>query len=299
MTVQADPRRERALVSTEWLESHLDDASLRVFDCTTYLRPAAPGEGPYHPESGRADYETAHIPGAGFLDLVGDLSARETSLHFMMPPEGQLVAAFSRRGVGPGTRVVLYSAGHIMWATRVWWMFRALGFDAVAVLDGGWDKWVAEARPVSEEPCRYAPVSFEVGQRRPLFASRETVLEVLGDSGACIINALNPDYYRGEGESRYGRPGRIPGSVNVPALSLLRKTHDFVSLEEAAQHFGGVGADRAERIITYCGGGISATVDNFMLYRLGYDNVATYDASMGEWAQDDTLPIERDETPDR
>lgn len=297
MTLATDPTRERALVSTEWLEAHLGDASLRIFDATTYLRPAAPGEGPYHPESGRADFDRAHIPGAGFLDVAGDLSARDTTLHFMMPPEGQLVAAFSEAGVGAGTRVVLYSAGHIMWATRVWWMFRALGFDEVAVLDGGWEKWNAEARPVSAEPCRYEPASFEVGPRRPLFASREEVVAVLGERSACVINALNPDYFHGAGPSRYGRPGRIPGSVSVPALSLLRNTHDFVSLEEAAQHFGDVGADRAERIITYCGGGISATVDNFMLYRLGYDNVATYDASMGEWAQDDTLPIERDAEP--
>lgn len=294
MVVKADPTRERALVSTEWLEAHLEEPSLRVFDCTTYLRSAPKGEGPYHPESGRADYEKRHIPGAGFVDLVGELSAPDTTLHFMMPTEAHFEACFSRLGVDRATRVVLYSAGHIMWATRVWWMLRAFGFDDAALLDGGFDKWVAEGRALSDVPCRYPPAIF-VAQRRPgFFVGKDAVKEVLGQESACLINALNPDYYRGEGESRYGRPGRIPGSVNVPAKSLLRDTHDFVSLDEAAQHFRHVGADRAERIITYCGGGISATVDNFMLYRLGYDNVVTYDASMGEWAQDESLPIERD-----
>jgi thiosulfate/3-mercaptopyruvate sulfurtransferase len=291
--VRPDPARERAIVSTEWLEARLVDSTLRVYDCTTTLRPAPPGEGPYHPESGRPDYERSHIPGAGFIDLVADLSAPDPSLHFLMASEDALVASLSRLGVGPGTRVVLYSAGHIMWATRVWWMLRALGFDDAAVLDGGWDKWSAEGRPVSAEPCQYPAARFEVSRRRALLVDREVVLGALERTDTCLINALNPDYYRGDGESRYGRPGRIPGSVNVPALSLLRDTHDFVSLDEAAQSFAEVGADRAESIITYCGGGISATVDNLMLYRLGFDNVVTYDASMGEWARDEALPIER------
>ncbi len=146
---------------------------------------------------------------------------------------------------------------------------------------------------MSSDPCRYPPATLTVRPRAGLFVDRGVVLDALGDEESCLINALNPDYYRGEGESRYGRPGRIPGSVNVPALRLLRDTHDFVSLDEAQRVFEEIGATRAGRVITYCGGGISATVDNFMLYRLGFDEVATYDASMGEWAQDPELPIER------
>ncbi len=293
MTIKPDPQRERSVVSTEWLETHLSDPALRVFDCTVYLRVAPAGAGPYDPESGRADYEREHIPGAGFLDLVGEFSARDTPLHFMMPPAAQFEAGMSRHGVGPGTRVVLYSAGHIMWATRFWWMLRAFGFDDAAVLDGGWEKWKAEGRPTSAAPCTYASAHFEAHPRPDLFVDRETVCGALHDPSVCLINALNPDYHRGEGESRYGRPGRIPGSVNVPARVLTRETHEFVSLDEAAARFAEVGAGPADRIITYCGGGISATVDNLMLYRLGYGRIATYDASMGEWAQDETLPIEK------
>lgn len=294
MATWPDPARERSLVSTAWLETQLETSALRIFDCTTYLRPAPPGEGPYHPESGRADYEREHIPGAGFLDLVGSLSAPDPKLHFMMPTPEEVAAVVAREGAGDDHHIVLYSAGHIMWATRVWWMLRACGVDNVAVLDGGWNKWKAENRPVSAGPCRYPPAQLSVRPRPALFSDRGVVESVLGDGDTCVINALNPDYYRGEGESRYGRPGRIPGSVNVPALRLLRDTHDFVSLEEAAEIFAEVGATDASRVITYCGGGISATVDNFMLYRLGVDEVSTYDASMGEWAQDPALPIERD-----
>lgn len=287
------PDREDVLVSSAWLEAHLADPELRIFDCTTYLRPAPPGAGPYRPESGRADYDREHIPGAGFIDLVGELSNRTTALHFMMPPVPQFEAVFSGLGVGPGTRVILYSADHIMWATRIWWMLRAMGFDAAAVLDGGFEKWKAEGRPLSDAPCTYPEARFTARPRRDLFVDKERVRSALGDPGVCLINALNPDYHRGEGESRYGRPGRIPGSVNVPARALTRASHDFVSLEEAAEKFAAAGVAGNGPIITYCGGGISATVDNFMLYRLGHDAIATYDASLGEWAQDASLPMEQ------
>jgi thiosulfate/3-mercaptopyruvate sulfurtransferase len=292
MAVTPIAARERAVVSTDWLAGHLDDAGLRIFDCTTYLRPADGGEGPYRVESGRAEYDQGHIPGAGFIDVEADLSRHDTDLHFMRPAPEAFATAMGRLGVGSGNRVILYSAGHIMWATRVWWMLRAYGFDDAAVLDGGWEKWSAEGRPVSTDPCAYPPATFNAEPRPELFVDRDEVKAVLGAAGTCIINALTEDFHRGESESRYGRPGRIPGSVNVPGRELTQKTKELVSLDEAAEKFAAVGADRDKRIITYCGGGIAATVDNLMLYRLGYDNVATYDASMGEWASDDSLPIE-------
>lgn len=291
MTVTPIPERERAVVSTARLAEHLDDADLRIFDCTTYLKPTPDGEGPYRVEPGRAQYDEGHIPGAGFIDIEGELSRHDTKLHFMRPAPDAFAAAIGRLGIGPGTRVVLYSAGHVMWATRVWWMLRAYGFDDASVLDGGWETWVAEGRPVSTEPCTYPPATFVAKPRPQLFVDRDDVQAVLNDAGTCIVNALTEDLHRGD-DDRYGRPGRIPGSVNVPGRDLTRKTKELISLDEAAEKFAAAGVDRGKRIITYCGGGISATVDNLMLYRLGYDNVATYDASMGEWAQDESLPIE-------
>jgi len=134
-------RDPEALVHADWLEAHLTDSRLRIFDCTTHLRPAEPGgDMPYLIVSGRAEYDAEHIPGAGFLDIQGELADNTTRLRFMMPPADHFAAAMSRHGIGEGTRVVLYSAGSIMWATRVWWMLRAFGFDHAAVLDGGWDK---------------------------------------------------------------------------------------------------------------------------------------------------------------
>lgn len=284
-----------ALVSTDWLAAHLDDADLRVFDCTVHLRPAEPDAGvPYHPESGCADYERGHIPGAAFLDVRDELSDPDAELFFMFPSRERFVEAMERNGIGAGLRVVLYSAGSIMWATRVWWMLRAWGFEA-AVLDGGFDKWSGEGRALSTEAVAYPRAHFEARPRLGLFVDRHAVRDALGDEDTLLVNALAEEFYRGVTPSRYGRRGRIPGSVSVPAASLLDpETHAFVSPEAASARFDAAGVNRCERVIAYCGGGISATVDLFLLHQLGYEALSLYDASMGEWAKDESLPIERD-----
>jgi len=283
------------LVQTDWLAAHLGDPELRIYECTTYLRPAAPDEGvPYHPEAGRADYDQGHIPGAGFLDLPGELSRQNAAVNFMMLPAAEFAAVMSRHGIGDGTRVVLYSRERVMWATRVWWMLHATGFENAAVLDGGFDKWLAEGRPVSTEPCRYPPANFTPRPRPELFVDKTAVLAAIDQPGVGLINTLSEADFKGAEPSRYGRPGRIPGSVNLPWPGLTDpETHRFVPLEDAAQRIEAIGAPEAERIVCYCGGGISATTGLFLLHRLGYTNLTLYDASMAEWARDESLPIER------
>jgi thiosulfate/3-mercaptopyruvate sulfurtransferase len=138
------------LVSTEWLAAHLGDRDLRVYDCTTYLVPDPVTT--FRAESGRPKWAEGHIPGSDYLDLQGELSDTSSKLRFTMPSAEQFAAAISTHGLGEGTRAVLYSAGNIMWATRIWWMLRAFGFDAAAVLDGGWEKWAAEAAGARRSP---------------------------------------------------------------------------------------------------------------------------------------------------
>ncbi len=283
-----------ALVSTDWLQANLADPALRIFDCTTYLVYETGTGRPYEVVSGRADYDAAHIPGSGFLDIQAELSDNASPFRFTMAPAERFANTIGRRGVGEGTRAVLYSRGNMQWATRVWWMLRSVGFDAAAVLDGGWDKWTAEGRPSSTEPCAYPPADFAPRPRPELFVGKEAVRAAIGDPITCIVNALAPDLHSGE-NPRYGRPGRIPGSVNVPAAALLDpKTCALPSVEVAAAAFAAVGADPSKRLIVYCGGGIAATLDAFLLYQLGYEDVAVYDDSMSEWATDESLPIETD-----
>lgn len=285
----------RALVQTDWLAAHGNDGNLRIFDCTTHLLPAdATTDAPYRIVPGKAEYDHGHIPDAGFLDIQGALSDNTTKLRFMLPSAEQFAAVMSRSGVGDNSRVVLYCAGGIMWATRVWWMLRAFRFDNAAVLDGGWDKWKAEGRAVSTAPCTYPPATFTAHPRPGLFVGKEQVLSSLNDPKIVSVNALMPELHRGDGSSRYGRAGRIPGSVNVPAATLLDpQTKAFVPLDEAQTKFSAVGVAKDKQVIAYCGGGISATVDLFLLHQLGYENLTLYDGSMGEWAKDESLPIEK------
>ena len=290
-------RDPNALVSTAQLASMLARPDVHVFDCTTYNNPPPPGvDEPYLPEPGIKTFEAAHIPGAGFLDLQGEFSDKSQKHWFMMAPVPQLEAAFGRHGIGQGTRVVLYSIGTPMWATRFWWMLRALGFDNAAVLDGGLDRWQQEGRPVESGPAKgYPPTTFMARPRAGMFSSKDDVKQAMGRKDAVIVNALGPQFHKGLEPSRYGRPGRVPGSVNVSAATLLdASTKQFTSLADAAAKLEAQGVTKDKHVMCYCGGGISATVDLFLLHQLGYDNLTLYDASMGEWAKDTSLPIETD-----
>lgn len=290
------PRRKE-LISTAELAGIIDRPDLRVFDCTTYLEPAPEGSTvPYLAVPGQHTFEAGHIPGADFLDLQGEFSDSSTELRFMMPAVAQLAAAFGRHGLGTGSRVVLYSIGTPMWATRFWWMLRSLGFDDAAVLDGGFDKWKAEQRAIETGVAKgYPPAAFKAKPKPGFFVGKNDVLAAIADRNSVVVNALGPQFHRGLEPSRYGRPGRIPGSCNVSAATLLDpSTRIFVPLADAEAKFATQGLRKDKRVIAYCGGGISATIDLFLLHQLGYDNLTLYDGSMGEWAKDEALPIETD-----
>jgi thiosulfate/3-mercaptopyruvate sulfurtransferase len=280
----------RGLVSTDWLARNLDDPDLRIFDVTVHLRPATPG--PYRIESGRADYETAHIPGAAFLDLARDLSDPNAPLPFTMPSADRLADALGAAGVARGRRVVAYTSTTPMWATRLWWMLRASGFDDAAVLDGGSAKWIKEGRSVESAPRQYKAERLSLAARTGSWADKNEVLAAIGDGAVCTINALSPGVHSGESAMNYGRKGHIKGSRNVPYAALLREDGTYRDDAELRALFAAVGAFERPRAICYCGGGISATMDALALTRLGHPSVAVYDGSMSEWTKDASLPME-------
>jgi thiosulfate/3-mercaptopyruvate sulfurtransferase len=279
------------LIETDALERRLSDPNLRVFDCTTHLIPDP--KTTYQAVPGRVDFEKGHIPGAQFIDLQADLSDGSQRLRFMAPAAEAFAAAMSRFGVGEGAQVVLYSTANPWWATRVWWLLRVFGFDNAAVLDGGWQKWSREGRPVETGQAKpRPPAHFVVCQQRPLMVGKNEVLQAIGDGAVCTMNALSPEQHTGTGGNTYGRPGRIKGSVNLPAAHLIDpSTNAFLPATELRQHFAAVGAF-GKQVITYCGGGIAASADAFALVMLGHPDVKLYDASMSEWAADSTLPME-------
>jgi thiosulfate/3-mercaptopyruvate sulfurtransferase len=276
------------LVTTEWLSEHLDDPDLVVLDCTVRVVPDEAGG--FRKVSGRAGYETGHIPSAGFADLTADLADGNSPLGFALPTPEQFCAAMGVLGVGDDSRVVLYDANHSVWAARVWWMLRWVGFDRAALLDGGLGAWTAEGRSLSSEPAKRPAKHLTPAPRPELIADRDEVLASIGNSAVCLVDALPEAHYRGE-MAMYGRPGHIPGASNVPAFALLDESGRYRPHDELAalNH-----CDRDARAITYCGGGIAASSNAFIMTRLGFADVAVYMASLEEWAADPANPMEVD-----
>jgi thiosulfate/3-mercaptopyruvate sulfurtransferase len=280
----------RLLVETAWLERHLGDPELRIIDCNVRMTPKP--EGGYSIDKGLVDWQTAHIPNSCFIDLVEELAAPHPRLRFMMTPAAQFERVMSAHGIANHHRVIVYSRGANYWATRLFLMFRAMGHAKVQVLNGGWDKWTAENRPVTIAAPRWPKAVFKTKPNPGQIIGKDDVVAALGRKDTCIINALAPDVHSGV-KVQYGRPGHIAGSVNVYAMDLIDpKTKTFLPAAALRKKFAAVKAMKAKRVITYCGGGISATTDSFALMLLGHKNVALYDGSMTEWGPDPALPME-------
>jgi thiosulfate/3-mercaptopyruvate sulfurtransferase len=283
------------LISTAELSLRLGGEKLRVFDCTTFLHPL-PEVGRYRIESGRGAYsEAGHIPGAALIELQEDLSDKTSGLRFTALEPAALARAFKAKGVGDDSDVVLYAGGDQVWATRVWWLLRTIGFDRAAVLDGGLKKWHAEGRPLSTETTTYpAAASLTLNERRGLLTGKDGVLQALESTAAVVINCLDEARHKGTSPYHYGRPGHITGSVNVPAAALFGPDRTFKPQAELRALFAARGIEPGSgcQVVTYCGGGIAATADAFALTALlGHEHVTVYDNSLQEWATDPDLPM--------
>ena len=274
------------LVTAEWLSEHLGDPDLVVLDCTVIVEPTEGGG--FRNVNGRASYEAGHIPTAGFADLMGDLADGDSPYEFALPTPERFAAAMGALGVGDDTRVVLYDTYNSVWAARVWWMLRWIGFDRVAILDGGLNAWKAGDRPLSTEPAERLARTLTPTVRPQLIADRDEVFAATEDDAVELIDSLPAGHYRGDW-TIYDRPGHIQGASNVPTTSTVDDTGRFLPAEQLEAVFGG---DRNARAITYCGGGIAASSNAFVMTRLRFTDVAVYTASLQEWAADPANPME-------
>lgn len=280
------------LVSTEWLARHLDDPAVRVLDPSTLLLPLA-DYSRYEVLPARDDFEKGHVPGAAFVDVDNELSTPDPRLHFMLPGAQTFAGAMARYGVSDDSFVVTYSTTNHWWATRLWWMLKVFGHERVAVLDGGFQKWRAENRPV-ETGVAGPRASGRFTPREPnkaMVATREDVLAAVGADDICNINALRAEQHAGTGGVFYGRRGHISGSINIPAAAHVNADNTFKTIGELRALFAQ--AMQKPQVITYCGGGIAATSVALVLDMLGHKSVKVYDASLTEWAADPELPMER------
>jgi thiosulfate/3-mercaptopyruvate sulfurtransferase len=289
------------LIGPEALAARLERGDDVVVLDATVLLDRPPQGGPYTPRPQRDAFAREHLPGARFADLVEDLADPAAPFPFALPSPERFAWRIALLGVGDGTPVVAYAQDGPMWATRLWWLLRYFGHDDVRVLDGGLPAWRAAGLPLTDAPTPppAAAPGFTPRPRPELLATRADVEAIVrGDAGAgaaapaCLVNALPPAVFRGEGPSSYSRPGRIPGSVNVPHATLIDPTTNrFRPASELAAAFAAALPDDGP-VVAYCGGGISATVDVFALALLGRDDVRLYDGSLTEWTADPALPVE-------
>ena len=278
------------LVDPDWLAARLHHPDVRIFDCTVFRTPQPIGAAKL--VSGRPHWLDVHIPGAEHLDLIEDLSAPRLGLPYNLPSESLLTALLSRTGVTRDMTVVLYGAGYLSAVTRAWWVLRAAGLSDVRILDGGWARWVAEGHRVSQERMVLPKSEIVAHHQRDLVSTQSDVLAAIGRHDATLVNALSPEQHVGTAGTHFGRPGRIPTSVNVPSSDVVNASDQrFIPRQQLVQLFENAGLKPDDRLIAYCGGGISATTLMVALAIAGFHRVSLYDGSLMEWAADPSLPM--------
>ena len=279
--MQDDPN---TLVSTEWLHAHLKDPDLRILDGSYYL--------PQMGRDPRAEYDAVHIPNARFFD-IDDVSDHGSDLPHMVPPVEKFMSRMRAMGVGDGHQVVVYDGMGLFSAARVWWLFKLMGQNNIAVLDGGLPKWQAEGRPVEDLPPVIRDRHMTVRRQNHMVkdVTQVSAASKLGDYE--IIDARSPGRFRGEEpEPRAGlRPGHIPGSKNVCFKDLLNADQTMKNPADIRQIFEAAGVDFNKPAITTCGSGVTAAVLSLGLERIGKTDHSLYDGSWSEWGMFPTVPV--------
>lgn len=283
------------LLSASELFERIDDPTTLVVDATVGLTREAEGA-PYRIVSGRDSYDRGHISGAVFADLITEFSDPDGAVQFALPTPERFSAAAQALGIGVGIHVVVYTQDLPTFAPRLWWELRYFGFDSVSVLDGGLPAWRADGLPITDQVSAHRTAApFAATPQQHLIARRAEVEKASANSGAtCLVNALSPAEFAGEGAAPDARAGRIPGSVNVPWYKNIdRESGLYRSPQHLADSYSSAGIRRDAPVITYCGGGIAASMDAFALALAGYENVRVYDGSLSEWNADPSLPLVR------
>jgi thiosulfate/3-mercaptopyruvate sulfurtransferase len=277
------------LVTTDWLHAHLGDTNLRIVDIRGHVAP--PTDPLPHYYNHQADYERSHIPGAVFVDWVREITDPADPRHAKIAPPERYAAAMARAGIDAHTLVVAYDDAQGMFAARLWWSLNYFGHARVAVLDGGWQKWVAEGKPTDSAVPAIRPTQF-VARPQPQWIRtlREVIATVSGENAIQLVDARSPAEFAGQA-SRAARKGHIPNAINVPRTELVNTDGTLLASQQLREKFATKGIDEKTTVTTYCNGGVSASFVLLALRVAGYTNNANYDGSWKEWGNDDALPI--------
>ena len=279
------------LITPAALAERLPDPALVVVDVRHDLaRPERWGED---------QYRAAHIPGARFAHIDRDLSAQKTGRNGRHPlPAPEVAAArFGRLGVAPGAQVVAYDQGNGMFASRLWWMLRWLGHDAVAVLDGGFERWTREGRPVSVDVPPPAGATFVPGPVRPT-ASAGEIERALGSGALTLVDARVAERYRGDVEPLDPVAGHIPAARNRPYGHNVNADATFKAPDVLRREFVAlVGDTPLDRVVHYCGSGVTGCHNVLAMEIAGLAGTRLYPGSWSEWCADPSRPVATGDEP--
>ena len=274
-----------ALVSTEWLAAHLSDPDLRILDCT------------WHHAStkldGRTQYRGRHLPGSVHFD-IDHVADKSNPLPHMLPSAADFAKKVGLLGVGNDDRVVVYDrlcGGSA--AARAWWMFRVFGHDKIALLDGGFGKWIKEKLPTEMSAVRPQLQSFTPKFTPKLVRTLSDMKANLVTGGEQVVDARGPGKFDGSQEDvfPFKKLGHIPNAINVPWGDLVDpESGAFIAPEALAARFALAGIDLQRPIVTTCASGITSCVVALGLYLLGHQTAAVYDGSWAEWGLAEDTP---------
>jgi thiosulfate/3-mercaptopyruvate sulfurtransferase len=269
-----------SLVSTQWLADRLGEDGLTIVDSSWFM----PASG----RNGREEYLRAHIPGARFLD-IDDVRDSSNPAPHMLPSAQEFATAMERIGIGSDDCIVVYDNSPIRTAARGWFMLRHFGAREVAILDGGFQKWIAEGRPVEAGEPQPRQAKFAAAERPDEVVTKQ---QILGGIALPLVDARGPARFEGsEADPRPGvASGHIPGARNVPFSAVYNEDGTFKSRDELRNLFGQAGADPGQPFVASCGSGVTANALIFAAHLLGNDDAKLYDGSWSEWGADPATP---------
>jgi len=277
----------KTLISTGALALHLADSEFVIIDCRFKLDDVQWGE---------KEYEKAHIPGAVYAHLDRDLSGPKTGTNgrHPLPDPAALASTFGRFGIASGVQVVAYDQNNGMFASRLWWMLRWMGHDAVAVLDGGIAKWIAEKRETRAGREQKTTRAFAGSPRGDMLVDANGVASLMKQGGWRLVDARAPERYRGEVEPLDKLPGHIPGALNHFFQSNVDENAVFKTPEELrTQLAASTGGATPDHIVAYCGSGVTACHNLLAMEHAGLGGAKLYAGSWSEWSADPARPVER------
>jgi thiosulfate/3-mercaptopyruvate sulfurtransferase len=276
------------LLATETLARHLGDPLFAVVDCRFKLEDPAWGE---------RVYTSSHIAGAVYAHLDRDLSGPRTGANgrHPLPDPNDLTRSLGALGIDAEVQVVAYDQDSGMFASRLWWLLRWLGHERAAVLDGGFGKWMAEHRAVASGVEARGGRRFSGVPRMNMVAPLPAVVERVGDPSWRLLDARAPERFRGDVEPIDRVPGHIPGATNHFFRENLRDDHTFRPADELrAALQDASGNVPPDRVICYCGSGVTACHNLLALEHAGLSGARLYPGSWSEWSSDPERPVERD-----